>query len=64
MSEVLMRLTSDHVKVKGGEYVQDLVRCSECKNRSKCHENVHQTSIGQGLVYVPISFCSAGERDE
>ena len=31
MSEIIVKLTSDHIKVKGGEYVQDLVRCKECK---------------------------------
>ena len=29
MSEVIVKLTSDHIKVKGAEYVQDLVRCAE-----------------------------------
>lgn len=31
MKEVIVRLTSDHIKVKGGQYVQDLVRCKDCK---------------------------------
>lgn len=31
MSEIVVRMTGDHIKVKGGEYVQDLVRCKECK---------------------------------
>lgn len=31
MSEVIVKLTSDRIRVKGGEYVQDLVRCRECK---------------------------------
>ena len=31
MKEVIVRLTSDHIKIKGGEYVQDLVRCGKCK---------------------------------
>ena len=32
MKEVIVRLTSDHIKVKGGEYVQDFVRCQDCKH--------------------------------
>ena len=42
MKEVIVRLTSDHIKVKGAEYVQDLARCKECGNKDKdvnyCHE--------------------------
>ena len=33
MSEVIVKLNSDHIKVKGGQYVQDLVRCKDCKFR-------------------------------
>lgn len=33
MKEVIIRLNSDHIKVKGAEYVRDLVRCKECKHR-------------------------------
>ena len=33
MSEVIMKLKGNHVKVKGGEYIQDLVRCVECRHR-------------------------------
>lgn len=32
MKEVIVKLTSDHIKVKGGEYVQDIVRCQDCKH--------------------------------
>ncbi len=65
--EVIVRLTSDHIKVKGGEYVQDLVRCKDCKHGEyreefddyECH------SSGCGLVYDADFFCADGEvRDE
>ena len=59
MSEVIVKLTADHIKIKGGEYVQDLVRCIDCKwyNGNNC------TIIPwrNGLV-VAIDFCSHGER--
>ena len=32
MSEVIVRLTNDHIKVKGGKYMQDFVRCQDCKH--------------------------------
>ena len=43
MSEVIVKLTSDHIKVKGGEYMQDFVRCQDCKywvyNFNGCSRN-------------------------
>ena len=32
MSEMIVRLNQDRVKIKGCEYVQDLIRCGECKH--------------------------------
>lgn len=72
MKEVIVRLTSDHIKVKGGEYVQDLVRCKECKYYTK-----RKFTDGSGEIWeeevcdhhnltAPTSddFCSYGERRE
>ena len=61
MSEVIVKLTSDHIKVKGGEYVQDLVRCQDCKHwvynfngcsRNPCTEPWYATD-----------GCTYGERE-
>ena len=61
MSEVIVKLTSDHIKVKGGEYVQDFVRCQDCKHwvynfngcsRNPCTEPWYATD-----------FCNYGERE-
>ena len=35
MGEIIVRLTSNHIKLKGGEYICDLVRCRDCKKRKK-----------------------------
>lgn len=32
MSEMIVKLNQDRVKIKGCEYVQDLIRCGECKH--------------------------------
>ena len=56
MSEVIMRLKGSHVKVKGGEYVQDLVRCGECSKKRAC-------VMFEGMC-DDNGFCSFGERDE
>ena len=62
MKEVIIRLNSDHIKVKGGEYVQDFVRCQDCKHwvynfngcsRNPCTEPWYATD-----------GCTYGERRE
>lgn len=40
--EIIVRLTSDHIKVKGGEYVRDYepkelsIWCMKCGNNGEC----------------------------
>lgn len=65
MKEVIVKLTSDHIKVKGGEYVQDLVRCQDCKHWSKAPKTERGwCDVCDGLL-EPIFFCGDGEvRDE
>ena len=61
MREVIVRLTSDRIKVKGAEYVQDLVRCGKCGNKSKYRDycNLLDREID------PNDFCAYCEvRDE
>ena len=62
MREVIVKLTSDHIKVKGGEYVQDFVRCQDCKHwvynfngcsRNPCTEPWYATD-----------GCTYGERSD
>ena len=61
MSEVIVKLTSDRIKIKGGQYVQDIVRCQDCKHwvynfngcsRNPCTEPWYATD-----------FCNYGERE-
>lgn len=55
MSEVIVKLTADHIKIKGGEYVQDLVRCDKCKFWLECEYPMAAGNDG---------FCSYGERKD
>ena len=59
--EVIVKLTSDRIKIKGGEYVQDFVRCQDCKHwvynfngcsRNPCTEPWYATD-----------GCTYGERE-
>ena len=60
MNEVVVRLTGDRIKVKGGEYVRDLVRCGECKWAEVCSQNVAMREPYD--IYEKIEYCSYGER--
>lgn len=68
MSDIIVRMTADQIKVKGGEYVQDLVRCAECR---KVREDGGHANCN-GYLYCrkwktlvdEDSYCSWGERKE
>lgn len=67
MKEVIVRLTSDRIKVKGGEYVRDIVRCAECKYEPICTHSVQHTTRDAHTVtigYKSVEWCSYGERRE
>lgn len=53
MKEVIVRMTTDHIKVKDGEYVQDLVRCKDCRKKKTCI--IHEGFCNDN------AFCSYGE---
>lgn len=64
MSEVIVKLTSDHIKVKGGEYVCDVVTCGECKH---CYVDGEQVKfnvceLNHNKVQSDDWFCADGER--
>lgn len=52
MSEVIVKMTENRVKVKGGTYVRDLVKCENClRNDPFCE--IHD-------IYG-VEWCSKGE---
>ena len=59
MKEVIVKLTSDRIKIKGGEYVQDIVRCQDCKhwvyNFNGCSRNPCTEP------WLATDFCNYGE---
>lgn len=36
MSEIIVKMEGDRIKLKGGQYVQNLVRCRDCKKKRSC----------------------------
>ena len=62
--EVIIRLNSDHIKVKGGQYVRDLVRCRDCKYLEVHGKTTMHYWCDQWEHYTDEdSFCSYGERE-
>lgn len=65
--EAIIRLTSDRIKIKGGEYVCDLVRCQDCnKTEKRATEEVGHKYCSILTGWVDDNFyCGYGEvRDE
>ena len=62
MSEMIVKLNTDHVKIKGCEYVQDLVRCEKCRHFDPINNDDHGYCAGglMGKVYGD-EWCSRGE---
>lgn len=60
-TEIIVKMDK-HLKLKGGSYVQDLVRCKDCK--------YSEERIGANLLYcilhsnstIAEAFCSYGKR--
>ena len=63
MSEIIVRMKSDHIKVKDGEYVQDLIRCKECK-WSKAN-GIYQWCgrLDSTAKITADDYCSYGEKE-
>lgn len=51
MSEVIVKMVKDRVKVSGGEYVRDLVKCENCMRKDPFCE-IHD-------IYG-VEWCSKG----
>ena len=60
MSEVIVKLNADHIKVKGGEYVRDIVRCRDCKHWQYGKDHCALHDMGMWVE----DFCSFGERKD
>lgn len=66
MSEIIVKMEGDRIKLKGGQYVQDIVRCKACKHWCKGDEVYGICSRCANTRQMRHDdFCSRGEvRDE
>lgn len=64
--EMIVKLNSDRVKLKGCEYVQDLVRCEDCKYWQDNNGGYPNIECRWGKDETPNAddFCSFAERKE
>ena len=65
MSEIIVKLTDSRIKLKGGEYVRDLVRCKDCIYKEECGREVlvNQYDNDKAVDITGFLFyCSYGER--
>lgn len=72
MPEIIVKM-GDHIKLKGGEYVRDLVRCKDCRwyerdiydrEAGVCF-NPHKCTKTLGFEVLNEDYCSYGEtKDE
>ena len=61
MREVVVRLTSDHIKVKGGEYVRDYqhgewIEQEDCWQCSVCGDE-YVLEVGVKPIDAKMNFC-------
>lgn len=63
MSEIIVNMKSDYIKVKGGEYKQDLIRCKDCKYFLEVN-NAPSECASTGLDVMEDDFCSYAEEKQ
>lgn len=65
MSEIIVKLTDSRIKLKGGEYVRDLVRCKDCEHGQSYNMFGSRYCLKHNDVAVRDNdFCSYGERKD
>ena len=68
MSEIIVKLTDSRIKLKGGEYVRDLVRCKDCKYAEVADpedsQDGYTCQFHRGSIWFSGSYCSWAERKE
>ena len=58
MSEIIVKMKSDYIKIKSGEYIRDLVRCKDCKHLYQDNE----CPLRLWFVHTENDYCSYGEK--
>ena len=62
-SEIIVNMKTDYLKIKGGEYKQDLIRCKDCKYFLPVN-NAPSECASTGLDVMEDDFCSYAEEKQ
>ena len=63
MSEIIVRLKDDRIKIVGGEYVKDLIRCKDCVFWEK-HEDSPHGRCGLAMSYPTGRWYCADAKEK
>ena len=61
MPEIIVNMKKDYIKVKGGEYKQDLIRCKDCKH-CMIFNNGEPECSHHNMIVDDYYFCADGEE--
>ena len=64
MSEIIVNMKTDYLKIKGGEYKQDLIRCEDCPWHEPYNNDDHGRCQITGCQVYPDDFCSYAEEKQ
>lgn len=59
--EMIVKMNTDYAKIKGCEYVRDLIRCEDCKYFIPVN-NAPSECASTGLDVMADDFCSYAEE--
>lgn len=62
MSEIIVEM-EDYIKIKGGHYKQDLIRCGECEN-CEIRNNEEGYCHTHAMTVSDDYFCADGVKGE
>ena len=59
--EIIVKMDK-HIKIKGGTYKQDLIRCRDCKHAEPSADHMVFCRLNQ-VVFCLDGFCNYGEKE-
>lgn len=59
--EMIVKMNTDYAKIKGCEYIRDLIRCEDCKYFIPVN-NAPSECASTGLDVTADDFCSYAEE--
>lgn len=64
MSEIIVRLKDNRIKITGGEYVKDLIRCRDCDFWEKQEDSLQGRCSLTGSYPTGSWYCANAKEKE